>query len=100
MNMRELFPASVAGVAIPNPSHSLEELEVARCTDLDTRTDADLMGEENLTRRLHAVSRDRRCRIAFPGAGPTGSMLVSDWSLWRLKMLRAEIDYRRLRRSA
>jgi hypothetical protein len=98
--MRELFPATVAGVAIPNPLHSLEELEVARCTDLATRADADLMGEEQEMRRLHAVTRHQRCRVVFPDAGVTGSILVCEWALWRLKMVRAEIDSRRARRSA
>ena len=100
MKTSTLFPEVVAGALIPNALRTMEEGEIARCTDLPTLPDAALMGEENMMRRLHAVTRNQRCRVVFPDAGPTGSMLIREWALWRLKKIRAEIDSRRLRRSA
>ena len=100
MRLSTLFPEIVTGAPIPNALRTMEELECARCTDLPTLSDAALMGEENMMRRLHAVTRNQRCRVVVPDAGPTGSLLVSEWALWRLKKIRAEIDSHRSRRSA
>lgn len=91
--VHSLFPEYVAGYAIQHCT--IEGLECARCIDPSTLSDVDLMDEESMMRRVHALARNQRWRIVFPDVGPTGSVLVSEWSLWRLEMVLAEIGKRK-----